>query len=66
VVNEDEFSRQCQEVGEKITDVLFGAPKAVAVCVLPAVLAAVMRTLDIPRETIIAMLDSALEDIDAG
>ena len=66
MVNDDQFAQQCQEIGEKITDVLFEAPKPVAVCVLPAVLAAVMRTLDIPRETIIAMLDSALEDIDAG
>ena len=60
------FVRQCNEAGEKITSVLFSFPKPVAVCVLPGLLAAVMQVFNIPRETIVAMLDSALEDIANG
>jgi hypothetical protein len=60
------FMRQCGEAGEKITSVLFSFPKPVAICVLPGVLASVMQVFSIPRETIIAMLDSALEDIANG
>lgn len=60
---ETAFVRQCEEAGERITDVLFSYPKPVTVCVLPGVLASVMQVFSIPRETIIAMLDSALEDM---
>lgn len=60
---QENFARQCEEVGEKITSLLFSYPKPVAVCVLPGILAAVMMTCAIPRETILAMLDSALEDM---
>lgn len=60
------FVKQCAEAGERLTNVLFSYPKPVAVCVLPGVLASVMRTLGLPREMIVAMLDSALEDIDNG
>jgi hypothetical protein len=63
-MSDAEFSRQCLELGGKITDMFFGYPKAVAVCTLPGVLAAVMRALDLPREMVIQMLDSALADID--
>lgn len=63
---EEVFVRQCEEAGEKLTAVLFAYPKPVAICVLPGVLAAVMKTFDMPRETVIAMLDSALDDIARG
>lgn len=61
--NPAEFVRQCAELGNKITEMLFGYPKPVAICVLPGVLAAVAKTFDIPRDVFVAMLDSALEDI---
>jgi len=61
---EEIFVRQCEELGGKLNATLCGYPKPVAICVLPGVLAAVMRTFDLPREMVISMLDSALEDID--
>jgi hypothetical protein len=65
--DEDElFVRQCAEAGERLTELLFSYPKPVAVCVLPGVLASVLRTLGLPRDVAVAMLDSALEDIDNG
>lgn len=64
--DEEVFVRQCSEAAEKITALLFSYPKPVATCVLPGVLAAVMKTLAMPREMVIAMLDSALEDIGDG
>lgn len=63
IASAEDFNRACEELGGRLVEVLFAAPKPVAICVLPGVLAAVMRTFDIPRETVIAMLDSALEDI---
>ncbi len=60
---EEEFVQQCAALGNKLTETLFGAPKAVAVCALPGVMAAVAKTFAIPRETIIAMFDAALEDM---
>jgi hypothetical protein len=65
-IDKEVFVRLCQSAGDIITETLMACPKPVAVCVLPGVLAAVMRTFEIPRETLIAMLDAALEDIDAG
>jgi len=63
---EEAFVRQCAVISERIVDLLFSYPKPVAVCVLPGVLASVMQVFSLPRETIIAMLDSALEDIAGG
>lgn len=63
--NSEEFVRQCAELGDKLTKALFGYPKAVAVCVLPGLMAAVATTLEIRRETLIEMLDSALRDMRA-
>ena len=60
---EAEFVQQCDEAAEKVVTLLFSYPKPVAVCVLPGILAAVMTTLSLPRETIISMLDSALDDM---
>lgn len=60
------FIRQCGEAGERITDLLFSYPKPVAICVLPGILASIMETFDLPRDMIVAMLDSALEDIKSG
>jgi hypothetical protein len=60
------FTSQCDECGKKIIAVLFSYPKPVAICVLPGVLASVMRTFSMPREMILEMLDSAVEDIDAN
>lgn len=60
---EAEFARQCEEAGEKINALLFTYPKPVAICVLPGVMAAVMKVFGVPREAVIAMLDSALKDI---
>lgn len=64
--DEATFVRQCGEAGERITNLLFSYPKAVAICVLPGVLASVMKTFELPRDMIVAMLDSALEDIENG
>lgn len=64
-MSDDIFSRQCAELGEKIVDLMFGYPKPVVACVLPGVLASISTVLEIPRETIIQMLDSALEDMNA-
>lgn len=64
MTTEDEiFVRQCQEAGERLTAILFAYPKSVSICVLPGLLAVVMKTFDMSREMVIAMLDSALEDI---
>lgn len=63
---ESTFVRQCEEAGGRITDVLFSYPKPVAICVLPGVLASVMKTFELPRAMIVAMLDGALEDIENG
>lgn len=60
------FTRHCDEAGQKILATLFTYPKDVAACVLPAVLATVMHLLSIPRETVVAVLDAALEDIANG
>jgi len=60
---EKEFSNQCEELGHKIIDLLLTAEKSVAICVLPAVLASTMMAFNLPRELIISILDSALEDI---
>lgn len=59
----EQFVRQCEEAGEKITSILFSYPKAVAVCVLPGVLASVMKVFSLPREMVVAMIDSAIEDL---
>jgi hypothetical protein len=59
----DALEKQCAELAEKLTNMLFGYPKHVAVCVMPAVMAAVAKTLGMPRETVIAMFDSAMEDM---
>ena len=61
---EKEFSSQCKELGNKIIDLLLTADKSVAICILPAILASTMKTFNLPRELGIAMLDSALEDIE--
>lgn len=58
-----DFARMCDELANKITTVVFAYPKPVAACVLPGVVAAVAKTLDIPRDTVVAMLDSAFEDM---
>ncbi len=63
---DEKFEEQCHELGGKITEALFAYPKAVAICVLPGVMAAVAATFEIPRATFIAMMDSALEDIRDG
>ena len=60
---EKEFSNQCKELGNKIIDLLFAGNKSVAICVLPAVLASTMTAFNLPRELVISMLDSALENI---
>jgi hypothetical protein len=65
-IDEEVFVRLCNSASDIIIETLFACPKPVAICVLPGVLAAVMRTFGVPRETLIAMLDAALEDIDAG
>jgi hypothetical protein len=62
-MTDDEFTEQCNALGHKLTETLFGAPKAVAICTMPGVMAAVAKTFGIPRETVIAMFDSALEDM---
>lgn len=61
----NEFVQQCEEAGDKVLALVLSYPKAVALCVLPAALASVMKVFNIPREVIIAMLDGAMEDIDA-
>jgi hypothetical protein len=58
-----EFAQQCAEAGEKIANILTDYPKAVQVCVIPGVLASVSKVYGLPRAMVIAMLDSALEDI---
>lgn len=58
-----EFARQCDELGYKITGAMFGYSKEVAICTLPAVLAAAVKALGVPRDTMVEMLDTALEDI---
>lgn len=60
------FARQCSEAGEKILNVLNAYPQAVRVCVLPGALASIAAAYGMPREMVIAMLDSALEDIANG
>ena len=62
-LDEEQFAQQCTEAGEKIMSLLFTYPKIVAVCVLPGVLASVMRVFGLPREAIVALLDGALEDM---
>jgi hypothetical protein len=60
---EKEFSRQCHELGMKIHKTFLGYDKAVVICTLPGVLAAVSKLLGIPRDSVVAMLDSTLEDM---
>jgi hypothetical protein len=47
-------------------DLLFSYPRPVAICVLPGILAAVMGAMELPRDVVVAMLDSALDDIRNG
>ena len=60
------FVKQCDELAGRVTEILFSYPKAVGLCVLPGLMAAVAGTFKIPRDTLVAMLDSALEDIQGG
>jgi hypothetical protein len=62
-VTDDDFVKQCEELGRKITDLLFSYPKPVLVVVLPGMMASVAKALDIPRDKVVAMFDAALEDI---
>src|ERR1700761_5598649 len=48
------FIQQCEEAGKRIIEVVFSYQKPVTICVLPGVLASVMKVFNIPRETIIA------------
>ncbi len=56
---DDEFTEQRN--GTKLIEVLLGAPKTVAICTMPGVMASVAS---IPRET--AMFDLALHDMQDG
>lgn len=59
----DDFACQCDELGRKITELMYGYSKEVAICTLPGVLVAVSKTLGVSRDTIVKMLDVMLEDI---
>ncbi len=62
--DDDKFIQQCEELGHIIiNELLVRYPKRVSICVLPGVLAAASVALKVPRDQIVAMLDSALEDI---
>jgi hypothetical protein len=63
---EAEFARQCQLAADAVFETLFSFPKPIPATVMPGILAAVIRTLGIPRDTAVRMLDAALEDIDKG
>lgn len=63
---EQEFARQCAEASGKIADVLTDYPGPVQICVAPGVLASVIKVYGLPRELMIAMFDSALEDMTDG
>ena len=60
---EREFLRECSELGEKLIEITFLYPKRVGICVIPAVMASIITALGIPRDTIVSVLDSALEDL---
>jgi hypothetical protein len=61
--NEKIFEKQCYEVGSKVNDVLSKYPKHVIICAIPGLMAAISKAFGLPRDTMIAMFDSALEDI---
>ena len=63
---DEQFERECAELANKIVETIVGYQKAVAICVVPGVVAAIARTFGIPREAMISIMDSAMEDIDAG
>jgi hypothetical protein len=65
-MTEQEFARQCEQAGDAILATLFSFPKPIPAIVMPGILAAVIRTLGISRDTAVRMLDAALEDIDKG
>lgn len=58
------FAYQCNALGSKLTEMCRGVPRAVVVCTLPGVMAAVAKTFGIPRDTVIEMFDSALGDME--
>lgn len=60
------FVQQCQELSEKIVNLLVDYPKAVAICAVPGLMASMAKVYNLPRAMVIAMLDSALEDIADG
>lgn len=63
-MSDEEFVQQCEEAGDKVLTLVLSYPMTVAICVLSAVLASVMKAWNVPREAIIAALDYAPEDID--
>lgn len=60
---EDGFEKECTALANTLTVRLYGAPKAVAICVLPAVMAAVAKTFGVPPKFFISAFLSALEDM---
>ncbi len=62
-MNEAEFETRCSELASKIIDLFSNQSRNVTIVVLSGVIASVMTVFQIPRETVIAMIDSALEDI---
>ncbi len=62
-MNENEFEEKCGELSKRIVDILSNSDKKVIICVLPGVTAAISKVFDIPRDVIVQMIDSALEDM---
>jgi hypothetical protein len=59
----DEFSKQCDILGNKIIDLLKEYPKEVSICTIPGVLAVISTEFKIPQEVMIKMFQAALEDL---
>lgn len=63
MTDEEKFEKDCTETAEQVVNILLGKSKLVAICVMPAVLATIIKTFEVPRDMAIRMMDSALEDI---
>lgn len=56
-----EFARQCAEMADRISKIIFEYPKPVALVVLPGVIASIAITLNISHETIVEMVIDAAD-----
>ena len=64
VVDCEEFVADCEELSKKILAMIIEYPKAVGICVMPGLVAVLIKENGIPKEVAFSMVESALEDME--